>query len=186
MSPIERSGGIGGAAAGGLVKLFESVLGASAASIDTGANGIAAGHNDLIIMLNTRTDAVVVNADVRGQFNGDTGANYDVAWVRNSAGAIGAVDAHGTTFIAPAQCAGATIAANYFAAATINIPKYANTTTFKSMISLSGPTGDITANDQIIFATNLWRSTVAINQLKIFPSVGSFIAGSSMTIYGTQ
>lgn len=186
MSPIERSAGGGGSSSGGLVKLFESVLGGSAATIDTGANGVASGHNDLIVIINTRSTAGAGGADVLFTFNGDAGANYDLSWIRSSGGAISAFNSHARNNIIMAQIATTDYSANYFSSASITIAKYANTATFKSAVSLSGPTGNAAGQDDLIFASGLWRSTSAINQITIAPGVGNFTANSSMTVYGTQ
>lgn len=186
MSPIERSGGGGGSAAGGLVKLFESVLGGASATIDTGANGVAAGHGDLIIIINVRADAGAGGANVAFTFNNDNGANYDLSWIRSSGGVIAPLNSHARGNIVMAQVATADYDANYFGSAQITVAKYSNTTTFKSAVSLSGPTGNAAGQDDIIFASGLWRSTSAINRVAIASGAGNFTANSSMTIYGTQ
>ena len=184
--PVERSGGGGGSAAGGLVRLFTQTLGVAAASIDTGAGGVAGGHTDLIINLYARSDSASIAVDARFNFNADVGANYDWAWVRNAAGALSAVDGHADTNWPLGQIPGTTIPANYFASVTVNIPRYDNTTGFKAGTSLSGPANDITANDRIIFTSGLWRNTGAITRIAFVLGAGNLVAGSSMTIYGTQ
>jgi hypothetical protein len=185
MSPIERSGGGGGSSAGGLIKLFESTLGAAAASIDTGANGIAAGHGDLILFSTTRTDQAGP-ADVFIRFNGDSAAHYDDALMRNVGGALSALSDQGVTSAEYAQEPGTGTTAGYAATCVGFIPGYDKTVFFKGGITASGQATDVVGSVRMIFNTLSWRSTVAINQLSIFPVAGNFIAGSRLVIYGTQ
>jgi len=57
---------------------------------------------------------------------------------------------------------------------------YANTSTYKTILSKSG-------NPQYMrTAVGLWRSTAAINQIQIYPSSYSWSAGSTFTLYGIK
>src|SRR5215471_4424156 len=70
---ISGSGG-----AGGLITLYDSgYLGGSAASIDTGAGGIASGHFCLVVLLYVRTDRAAIADNLTIIANNDSGANYD-------------------------------------------------------------------------------------------------------------
>jgi hypothetical protein len=65
---------------------------------------------------------------------------------------------------------------------TANFQNYSNTTTFKSSI---GRTSDVTKEVSAI--VNLWRSTNAITDLRLFPSNGyTMAAGSTLTLYGIK
>jgi hypothetical protein len=187
MSPIERSGGGGSAAAGGLVKLFDSTLGASAASIDTGANGVAGGHSDLLIYIVGRCDLVVNSATVALQFNADTGANYDWIWNRNAGGVLASVSTFADTAAEIGNVPGTTGAATYPGTFAVSIPSYTQTTFFKAGQSLGGSVFATLGNTQTTFAAFAWRNTAAITRVSLFPfSGGNLIAGSRMVIYGTQ
>lgn len=65
--------------------------------------------------------------------------------------------------------------------AVINLMNYANTSTFKPVIGLCG-----SAASYIYENTSLWRNNSAITTVKLYPSVSTFIAGSSFTIYGIK
>ena len=174
------------AVSAGLVKLFDQTLGVAAASIDTGANGIAAGHAHLKVEAMGRSDAATNIVDFIIRFNGDNGNNYDDAWLRNSGGTVSAVDDHAQPAAHIGQMPAATATASYVGSIGFDIPSYDQTSFFKSGFTLGSPAMDLTANDRIIFSSFTWRSTVAINQITILPSTGNFLAGSRLTVYGTQ
>lgn len=179
MSPI-----IGGASggAGGLSSLFDSTLGANAASIDTGANGIAAGHSDLLILLYLRSTAGA-NDTLKLTFNGDTAANYAAggafggagtgSWANNGVAAI----SDGGLIVAADRTA------NRFSAYSIHVPLYGGAN-FKAV------TGSIVRPESATSTTTgtlggVWLSTAAINQVTVTPTTGpNFLAGSRMVIYG--
>lgn len=63
----------------------------------------------------------------------------------------------------------------------INFMNYSNTTTFKTVLSHSGQGARETK-----VTTGLWRQTSAITSIRLFPSTGSFVAGSTFTLYGIK
>jgi hypothetical protein len=189
MSPIERSGGGGGSSAGGLVLLFQQTLSVAAASIDTGAGGIAAGHGDLFCSFVGRSTNGGGNSDnLQMQFNGDTAANYNWAWTRNQSGALSAPAGTANAFITVGQTSAGTADANQAGEVTWRIPAYDATTFFKTcdatggiMFNAAGP------QYQTQFVMGNWLSTTAITRIRLFLLTGpNFVAGSRMVIYGTQ
>ena len=65
------------AGGGGITSLFHQTLLADAASIDTGANGIAQTATTLIVRGIVRTTQAIGISTVSVTINGNTGANYD-------------------------------------------------------------------------------------------------------------
>jgi hypothetical protein len=64
----------------------------------------------------------------------------------------------------------------------INFMNYSNTTTFKTIISRGN---DASTSGQTAAYICLWRSTVAINTIKVLEQVGdTFAAGTTLTLYG--
>ena len=181
---IAASGGGGG----GLVLLSETTLGAANANIDTGAGGVAGGHDDLVVTFNLVGTAAVVAFNPLITFNADTAAHYDTALIRNFAGAVAASNNHAqTALVGMIAAPGASVTAGYVGTSSIQIPKYDQTTFFKACVGLSSPATDVTANDRIVFASGAWRSTAAITQITVNAGSGTtFAAGSSMSVYGTQ
>ena len=59
----------------------------------------------------------------------------------------------------------------------ICLNNYSNTTTYKTILSKGG-------QDIAVAGVNLWRSTAAINTIKVFPEVNNFSVGSVLTLYG--
>jgi hypothetical protein len=60
--------------------------------------------------------------------------------------------------------------------------QYSNTTTFKTYLSRSSSPGS-----EVLTYVNLWRSTAAINSIKLYPSSGgSFTSGTTLTLYGIK
>lgn len=176
---------VSGLAGTGLVVLFDSTLGSAAATIDTGANGIAAGHRDLIVYMLTKTaDAGALTAYLL-TINGDTGAHYDQESVRATSTTITA----GTALAGnnwPFNTYGAGSSQNYPGLNVLTIPSY-DQTTYDKVGVVSGSRIDSTAaNTQVVQYIVGWRSTAAINQITITGNTANFSAGSRMVIYGTQ
>ncbi len=61
----------------------------------------------------------------------------------------------------------------------IQLQNYSNTTTNKTILGRGN-----SAAVEVLTNVGLWRSTSAINTIKIFSSVGNFDPGSTFTLYG--
>jgi hypothetical protein len=63
---------------------------------------------------------------------------------------------------------------------------YSNTTTYKTILANSRvEPGDATYSG-VETLVNLWRSTSAINTIKIMPNAGTFASGFTATLYGIK
>jgi hypothetical protein len=60
-----------------------------------------------------------------------------------------------------------------------HIMNYANTTTYKTLLTRHGSTGNETAA-----SVGLYRSTSAITSIEIAPGGSTFVSGSTFTLYG--
>ena len=179
----------GSAGAGGLIQLFDSgYLGADAASIDTGAGGIASGHFCLVIFGYFRSDTASATENLMVVLNNDTGANYN--YVRNISqnGAVSGTATTGQTQgllgIIPAN----TATANQFGSLQASLPAYDGTANFKTILGLSA-SADATAINVVEYQTGItYKSTSAISRLKVFPQTAgkNLKAGSRLVIYGVQ
>jgi hypothetical protein len=173
-------------AGGALATLYDSgALGSPAASIDTGAAGIAGGYNVLEVFALLRLDQAVANGTTLMRFNGDsstsnyfrqrlTGANTTAsAGINNGAAGI--------DFNSP----GSSSIAGSFGPMRCSIPFYAETTAHKSLEMTFG-NGDTTdANKQAQVYVARWDQTTAISQISFHAPAGqNFIAGSHVIIYG--
>lgn len=183
MSPIIS--GSGGGGGGALTPLYSNVLGVAAASIDTGAAGIATSANVLLVYMYLRTDETVLSSTVNLTLNNDGGANYDQQNVNgNNASVAAASTVAQTSFTV--FCNGASRLANGFSLIALELPAYAGTTGLKSgYVKMSLP--DSTAANQSVWVESLeYRSTTAVSRLKIAPATAgkNFVAGSAVYIYG--
>lgn len=161
--------------------IFDSALGASAASIDV--TSISSAYAHLMITLYLRSDAAagIVNGLMR--FNGDTAANYDYQFAQGVAAAASAGETFAATSIQASTIPANTAGANLFGMSTIFIPNYANSTNNKQCICVSSfksaaTTGNMAAQ---IFGAS-WRSNAAINRVTILASSGNLVSGSRVTI----
>lgn len=178
--------GISGLAGTGLNLLYDNTLSGAAASIDTGANSIASGHQHLIIVMLARGSQAASNVDNQIQFNADTAAHYDDNAYRSLNGTGGTVTDTASTAAEFSQVIGASGTASYSSPIIGFIPGYDQTTFFKSLVYLSGWVVTPVTAYQNWMGHSVWRSTAAITEIKVFPSAGNYVAGSRLTVYGTQ
>lgn len=178
--PIISGGGGGGS---GATVLFSSVLAAPAASIDTGANGVAGGFNilEIFILARSATAVTVENCIVR--FNNDSGANYD----NNQNAGVNATptgsSAAAATSVNNGFIHGASSDANYVGICHMVIPGYA-LTTFNKVGNLLSSAYDSTLQ-RTEGAGFGWRNTAAISRVSVASIGGGNLAtGSAMWIYG--
>jgi len=64
--------------------------------------------------------------------------------------------------------------------------KLSSGTTFKTVLANSRVQPGSANYSGVETIINLWRSTSAINTIKIMPNVNSFISGSTFTLYGIK
>jgi Concanavalin A-like lectin/glucanases superfamily len=171
------------AAGGGTLKLFDSLLAADAASIDTGAGGIAGGYAALDILLYCRGTQASIAAQMYLRVNNDSATNYIWQRVRGLGSAAAAVDNTSDTgfnFTGP----GANNGANIFGIFRFTIPNYAGTTGFKGA-TWSGGYEDTTAGQGgVTLHAGHWKNTAAITRVAVFPASANLLAGSRLTIWG--
>ena len=134
-------------------------------------SSISGSYTDLFIM-----GAGISSSDISYnlQFNSDTGSNYSTTYLLGSGSAASSgrltngtkIEANGRT-------------GTNGGVVKININNYSNTTTYKTVLSGGG-----TAGGYVAYCVGLWRSTSAINAIKIIPEAGTISSGSTWTIYG--
>lgn len=145
-------------------------------------SSIPSTYSDIMLVLSLRSDLAVFGSDVLLQFNNDTGANYSRTIIY---GASGTAASFRTSSLTANGATGSTSTANTFASTNCLIPNYANTTNFKQVSSdyvIENNSSTDYRNDML---AGLWRSTSAINSIKLTPSPsGSFVQYSTATLYG--
>ena len=157
------------------VKLAEAVLGGTQASISF--TSIPAGYRDLRLSWTFRTNAGSA-ASFLGRFNNDTGNNYTYE-VGSAAGTTASAftgAAQSSAYLG--ECTRTASGANEATHGFIDVPGYAGTTFFKQLM------GRHARGAETYMTAGQWHSTSAINRIDLFPSTGSFIAGSIFTLWG--
>ena len=173
----------------GLVKLFESTLASTAASIDTGAGGIASGHGDLICYLYARSNRAAAVDSTKITVNADTGSNYDEQFLEGTGTTVDTAPEFAESSLLNtglATMAGNNATAGVFSFLEIVIPAYDKTTGFKVAKAISCVPLESGSPDVQLHAAQ-WRSTTAVSRLSVAPGIGTlFEAGTRFVIYGTQ
>jgi hypothetical protein len=145
---------------------------------------------DFTSIPNTYTDLVLVTNVIgttgdylRVRFgNGsiDSGSNYSTTVL--AAGASGNVSAYryANNTVAYIFVEGLTNSSNP-TINVMNILNYGNSTTFKTFINRASSNGTVSET-----SVSLWRSTSAINTIRVFQDTYNMAAGSTFTLYGIK
>ena len=128
-------------------------------------------YTDLVLVISNTATSSAVNPYI--QYNGDTGS-------MSATRVYGYGTGYGSARDASAFLIGdSTTTQNTF---IVNIMNYSNTSSYKTAISR----GSIT-DSSVTISVGVWRSTAAINSVKINQGGGvSFSAGSTFTLYGIK
>jgi hypothetical protein len=154
-------------------KIATTTLGSGAA--DVTFSSIPATYTDLILIGAGSNSALNT---IRLEFNGDTSTVY------SETGLLGS----GTSAISLRNTGNAFISHNFTDTTLANgitqIQNYSNTTTYKTAITRwNAPTS---SSPYTAAYVGLWRSTAAINAIKIYVGSGTMQTGSTFTIYGIK
>jgi hypothetical protein len=168
-----------------MAKTYEPIatntLGSAAATIDF--TSISGAYTDIVLVANFGISIDGESSLFRvGNGSIDSGTNYSSTEVsgngtsassQRTSTANGARVTYGT---GPAT----TVTTN----AIIQFQNYSNTTTYKTTL---GRTNTASGTYPGAAATvSLWRSTVAINQIRLYLTGGNYITGSTFTLYGIK
>jgi hypothetical protein len=171
------------------IKIAGSTLTGTASSFTF--SSIPNTYTNLYLIGSLRTNEASTLTGLRLRFNGDTGANYLRELLQSYQGGSGirtetTVTNAFDTNIYSGAAGGADQTANFFSALDIFIPNYAGSLRKRAIIN-SGADTTNTSNfywqtDQIQAA---WNNTSAITTIELAPYNGSFVANSSLFLYGT-
>lgn len=168
----------------GVGMVFDSTLGSSAASIDTGAI-IPAGYGHLRIVCYLRGDNASANTTVALRFNNDSAANYFSVGANFTEAATGYL---GQTAAATSSTCGYmpanTATASHFGSLIVDVPNYAGTANVKSYASNGYVLVGAGAGNQFSFCRGgVWTSASAISRVTLLPTAGNFVTGCRATVY---
>lgn len=166
--------------------ISETILGASAGSISFAT--IPQTYRTLVFVLSLRTDRVAEVDIPVIQFNGDTGNNYDYAYISANDTTVSSDGVRGAANIWAGLCEAASSTASAFSSIVIFIPSYADTNMFKTVIvPPSGVFGNVSADTDAFIRVNYgkWRSTAAITSVTIDQNTGpNYVQFSRAALYG--
>lgn len=116
--------------------------------------------------------------EVKLVLNADTGTNYSkTALYGNGTSAASSRRSNETGWILDAAGGMTTAVSQYNS--TTHIQNYSNTATYKTALCRANSTDYATEALAL-----LWRSTSAINSIQVICFSGTFLAGSTLTLYG--
>jgi hypothetical protein len=174
-------------ASSGIEKLFDTLLSSPAADITIPNIPQTYSHLRMIGML--RGDLAAAYTDLRMQFNGDTGANYDSYQMYSFAAGAAAV----SELLAQTQMGwvstinAGTATAGFFTPVVFDIPDYRSVLASKMVqgrASMWYSTGSQTLYLRVL--EGRWRTfSSPLTSIRFFLAGGNFVAGSRLTLYGT-
>ena len=132
-------------------------------------------YTDLVLIVNSsRTTSGVGNIYLR--YNNDSGSNYSATRVYGDGSAVGSFRQTSTIWAIGGN------QTDTMTTTIFHIMNYANTTTYKTMMSRYASTG---SGDSTSAGVALWQSTAAINRVDCLLTASTyFTAGSTLTLYG--
>jgi hypothetical protein len=140
---------------------------------------ISGSYTDLVFVVQTKGTAQANTLLRVGNGSLDTGSNYSETFLSgNGSAASSARETNQTyyyfTYASYHQ-------SNTFNTSIHHFMNYSNTTTNKTILSRSN--NPAIGTDAVV---GLWRSTSAINIIRIYPANNSFDTGSTFTLYGIK
>lgn len=134
------------------------------------------GYTDLILIIAAKDSNGSLDGNANITFNSDTGSNYSTTYLYGTGSVAGSTrvsNANNT----PALVTGST--ANNFGTTIVQIMNYSNSTTYKTVLSRGN-----SAESVLAARVGLWRNTAAITSLTATAAGGSWVNGSTFTLYG--
>ena len=144
-----------------------TVSGSSTTSITF--SSIPSTYTDLVIVANGSESA---DQYMALRLNSDTGSNYSDTYVQGSGSAATSSRTTSQTY---GRFGSGTVTGQW--ASIIQIQNYSNATTYKTWLWRSNL-------DYVTAGVSLWRSTAAINAVKL--NCGNFASGTVLTLYGIK
>jgi hypothetical protein len=142
-------------------------------------SSIPATYTDLRLIV---TGTHSVTTYLRFRFNGDTATNYSVVQLYgNGSGSASAGVLNSVTSLATGANVQQSTTIPYFI--SLDLFSYAGSNNKTSLCLVSN---DLNGTGETAAVTGLYRSTVAITSLTIFPFSGNLNAGTIATLYGIQ
>lgn len=155
--------------------IASTTLGSAAASVTF--SSISGSYTDIVAVCNIKGDSGNIGCEV--QLNSDTGSNYSTTQLQVYGATVASNGySNQTSIFLTSQYASGT---NEWTVVLWNFQNYSNTTTNKTVLGrYSRQTNEVSAG------VGLWRNTAAITTIKFTATGGSFVTGSTFTLYGIK
>lgn len=140
-------------------------------------SSISSTYTDLVLVTNYGASIAGMTPFIR--FNSDTGTNYSDTILYGTGSKAGSARDTSATRIFIGQYQVGSSATDGNNMTITHIQNYANSTTYKTVLSRSGA-----AEKETNAIVGLWRSTSAINSISVVTTSGNFNTGSTFTLYG--
>jgi len=149
-----------------------------------GSIAVPSTFDHLQVMLTGRGNAAVTSGGVTVRFNGDSGANYNTAVLRNINATPSGYSTIGATTCEGGILPGASATASYAGHAIWEILNYRGTTFYKTMQVRTGNPAGTAAQTYSQLHSVTWRSTEAITSfIADFNAIGTgWKAGTRLTV----
>ena len=169
---------------GAMTVIARTVLGSAAASVDF--TSIPATYENLLVSWVVRATSSSSWAIMYCRMNGDSTANYEWSYHRQTGGSGGQIQsASGETGLYAALTVDDAGTSGFAAYGSMLVPGYARTVFNKTAVGSSAAQYGVgTGKSSVGDYNGTWVSTAAVNQLTFYPSSGNFKAGSVFTLYG--
>lgn len=115
------------------------------------------------------------------QLNSDTLTNYSTTLLYDSGTSALSTRTTNADCFTYLDVAANGSASNIFGIMELNFMSYSNTNIFKSVLAKS-TAGSV----QVRVSSHIWRSTNSISSIKIYPSVGEWLPGSTFSLWGIK
>ena len=149
----------------------------ASASSTVDFTSIPSTYTDLVLIANAHNAFGGTGSTFyRMRFNSDSGSNYSGTSIRGNGSAASSAQASNATEMTWGYSANDSAARSISIA---NIMNYANTTTYKTMLSRGNA-----IDSNVGAVVNLWRSTSAITSLSIF--IATTTLTGTFTLYGIK
>lgn len=177
----------GGGGGGAVAQIANSTLGGSAASFDI--SGISATYNHLWLLAILRGTNFSLNVEARVRVNNVTASAYYWERAYGTAATVAAAEGLGETsgFVGWAP---GTVFSNSWSGFVLHFPGAGNTASGYRMWTAQWALNQgLTTTNTITghaagYCTHAAAFASAINQITVLPSVGSWAAGSQLSLYG--
>lgn len=164
------------------VALGSITLSSASSSVTFGS--IPSGYRDLIVQGVVRSDRAATDDDLFIQFNGDTGSNYSyVRMAGRSSGKNSAVNINGTNANDLGQIPSASSTSGQFGAFYCQIMDYSANDKHTTTLTKTSSAG---STDVVGAHAGRWANTDPVTSIKVYPRVGSFVAETTILLYGSN